>query len=178
MPVIEEDWGPLARSLGYPDARDMLTDMYVNQEQSLGKMSKALGFSTFAVRRRLINYRIPLRAKGGPNNVSKILQALTDEELFTDSQKELAVQLGVNPTSIYNERKRRKQEWSSASSAQSTSSSDTERSPSDTSCLPSTSSSQATSNSIEQEPLQETPSSLTTESMKESTEVQKSSSEQ
>ena len=63
MPAQKVNWNPLAKRLGYDDEREMLVDLY-KLLGGLKEVSSKLGYSTFAVRKRMRLYGIPLQRPG------------------------------------------------------------------------------------------------------------------
>lgn len=109
MPAIEESWQAIAATLGYRDEQSMLRSLYTEEEFSINEIAKILGFSSFNVRRRLIEHQIPLRSRGGPNKLGKrSLLNVSDEELNTSSYEEIAAKYHVHVSTVYAERRLRR----------------------------------------------------------------------
>ena len=62
--MLEESWKRDALRLGYTSEREMLKGMYSDRRMTLRDMAELLGYSTWAIRRRLILNKIPMRKKG------------------------------------------------------------------------------------------------------------------
>ena len=104
----EESWQGLADTLGFDSERTMLQHFYLEQGFSIRQMADKLGYSTFAVRRRLLSFGIELRRRGGPNGLGiTSLGHLTDEELFKTSPAELAKAYEVHISTVFTEKRRR-----------------------------------------------------------------------
>lgn len=108
MPIIEESWQPLADTLGYSDEQEMLQDLYLKQTMSLMQIARVLGVSHVNVRRRLLNHGVPLRGRGGPNRTKRRLESIPDSELFGPKVNMQAYYRKVHPSTIFAERRRRK----------------------------------------------------------------------
>lgn len=109
MPALEENWQPIALSLGYAHEKEMLKSLYEEDNFSIKDLAKLLGFAAWSVRRRLMIYGIPLRSRGGPNRTGKrSLLEVSDDELFGNTRDELAARYKVNPCTVSAERKLRK----------------------------------------------------------------------
>lgn len=110
MPILEESWQPLADTLGFPNEREMLNELYLLQRLSLSQIAKVLGVSHVNVRRRLLGHGIPLRARGGRNRTKRILADVPSAELFSPQVNIQAYQRGIHPSTIFAERRRRRDE--------------------------------------------------------------------
>ncbi len=107
MPVLEDDWAGVWKTLGFSSEKEMLVDLYVNNGLSLAELSGVLGYSTFSIRRRILNHNIELRPRGGLNNLGKrVLAEISDEELNL-STLEVAAKFNVCSSTVYSERKYR-----------------------------------------------------------------------
>jgi len=114
MPVTESDWTGLVKTLGYRSEREMLVDMYGTAAMSLSEIAKVLGFSTFAVRRRLMVHGIRLRERGGLHNAgNRKLKSVPDEILFGLTTEEIAAKYDAHKTTVWSERRIRKDGTSS-----------------------------------------------------------------
>jgi hypothetical protein len=61
------EWSCLYEHLGYPNTKDMLTDMYENKQMSTKAIGEKLGVDCGIVRLKLIKVGIPMRPRGGGN---------------------------------------------------------------------------------------------------------------
>jgi hypothetical protein len=107
-----ESWQPIADTLGFSSEEEMLKHLYIMQEFSLSQLRNILGYSTWAIRRRLIINGIPLRGKGGPNNRlgRRRLKELSDEELTQSSVVKTAEKHQVHISTVYAEIRLRERE--------------------------------------------------------------------
>jgi len=113
MSYLAESWGPVARTLGYANEREMLVDLYTAQGWSLEIIATALGFARANVRKRLLEHGVKLRGRGGRNALGhRKLAALSDAAL-SESIFKIAAVHNCHVSTVLLERKRRKQ-WSSA----------------------------------------------------------------
>lgn len=113
---LEQDWNPLAKELGYVNEYEMLKDMYETLLFSVREIAKVVGCSNYCVRKHLVDHGIKLRGRGGPQNQNKRkLININLEELFMEDAEELAAKYDLHSTSVYRERRLRKQEWISES---------------------------------------------------------------
>lgn len=121
MPILEESWLPLANTLGFSTEEEMLRHFYQQMNFSLSEIAKVLGVAPWSVRRRLLNLRILLRARGGPNRVGKRrLQDVSDSELKHISPTALAKFYDVHIATVFGEKRLRKaalgeKKWNSVS---------------------------------------------------------------
>ncbi len=107
MPYPVTSWNSEARALGFENEKEMLIDLYMLNNFSLTQIAKMLGYSYFAVRRRLIVWGISLRQRGGPNNNgNRRLRYLTNEELHANT-KLVATSYGVHIATVFAERRLR-----------------------------------------------------------------------
>jgi hypothetical protein len=107
MPAIEESWLEVAKTLGYENEREMLLQLY--QEFSINEIAKIIGYTAWSVRRRLLEQGVQLRSRGGPNKLGKrALINVSDEELASLSQLELAAKYKVCVATVYAERRLRR----------------------------------------------------------------------
>lgn len=114
MRTPEVDFTAEASTLGFVCERDMLAHFYLEQMFSIADLSHILGFSTFAVRKRLLVHGIPRRGKGGPNRIGKrYLAYVSDEELFNTSAGKLAAQHAVHIATVFAEKRLRAKKGSS-----------------------------------------------------------------
>lgn len=119
MPILENDWSDILNTLGFESERSMLQELYVEQRLSINQLAQAIGFSAFAVRRRLIVNNIPLRARGGPNHVKTKLSGVSDKILMSANRKRLAIHYNVHPSTISAEKRRRFKDGISSNSTDS-----------------------------------------------------------
>jgi hypothetical protein len=106
-----ENWQPLADTLGFRSEAEMLKELYCTQGFSLMQLKSILGYSVWAIRRRLIIHGVPMRGKGGPNNRigRRRLKHLTDEELKGRPAVRVAEERGVHLSTVYAEIRLRKE---------------------------------------------------------------------
>jgi len=152
MPILEESWNELARTLGFESEEKMLRSLYVDEGFSLNELASVVERSALTVRRRLILLRISLRGRGGPNRTGKrSLAHIDDRELKFSKPEELAKRENVHISTVFAEKRLRKalkgEEWNSLLSAPKTSSSTSGEEPSTTSFSPSTATEESTSSS-------------------------------
>lgn len=111
MRWTEESWRPAAEALGFTSEEEMLRNLYLLQKHSIKQIAHTLGYSTFAVRRRLLILNVQMRQRGGDKRSGKhFLKDVTHEELFTTPREKLAEKYGVDPSTVSVERQRRKKE--------------------------------------------------------------------
>lgn len=108
MPSLSEDWTPIANTLGYKDEVEMLQDLYVTQGFSVEDLAKRLGYSKNNVRRRLLFNDIPLRGRGGRNNLGKGYLANVPDDELKDVRK-AAANHSVHLSTVFKELKRRRE---------------------------------------------------------------------
>ena len=65
------DWHQIARNSNYRDEEEMLSDLYITKRLSIRDIAKVVGYSYKAVWNRLSRYKLDVRARGGPNHISK-----------------------------------------------------------------------------------------------------------
>lgn len=120
MSVIEESWRPVAQTLGFQSEEEMLKDLYVVQLFSLKELAHIVGYSPWSVRRRLIQHHIPLRGRGGDNRQSgkRKLSHIQLTKLMSVSPAALAVEYGVHISTVFAEKRLRREEWNSPQSVQ------------------------------------------------------------
>jgi len=107
-----ESWQPIAVTLGFEDESEMLKNLYIVQNFSLNQLRSILGYSTWAIRRRLILAGIPLKGKGGPNNRigRRRLKHVSDQELRERSAANVARDHQVHISTVFAEIRFRKKE--------------------------------------------------------------------
>ena len=110
MAIIEESWGPEAKTLGFPNETTMLKHLYLEEECSIHQIAKILGYSPWSVRRRLLMLRVPLRSRGGAANRAgrRKLKDVSDEELKMGGPPELAVRYDVSEATVFAEKRLRR----------------------------------------------------------------------
>lgn len=107
MPIAETDWTEVWKALGYTSEREMLIDLYLENFMSLSEISKVLGYSNIAIRRRLLSHRIPLRPRGGVNNLGKRKLKDIPDWVLKEPTERVAKALNVHASTIYAERRLR-----------------------------------------------------------------------
>ena len=108
MPAIEENWQPVADTLGFRDVEHMLKDLYLAMNFSIHDIAKVVGYSSFAVRKRLVMLGVPLRSRGGPNHAGhRKLVGVKNEELMKPP-REVAERFGVHLSTVFAEKRLRK----------------------------------------------------------------------
>lgn len=124
MSQLPESWEPIAKTLGYPDEKSMLVDLYEKEGLSITDLAKKLGYARNSVRRRLLEYGIKPRSRGGLNNLGMSkLRDVSDEDL--KHARMTAKKHGVCVSTVFKEAKRRKErECNSAQSPPSPTSSE------------------------------------------------------
>lgn len=103
-----EDWDLYSRKLGYKNEQDMLQDMYTNEELSISEIAGRLNVAQYSIQRRLDNYNIPRRKRGGANNSAeqtKKLFHLDQRIILTLSITKLSTEIGISTSLIYKYRK-------------------------------------------------------------------------
>lgn len=107
-----ESWQSVADTLGFRDEESMIKHLYAVQLFSLNEMSDILGYSSWAIRRKLIIYHVPMRSRGGPacRLGRRRLKHLTDKELFEEKANGLAIKHNVHLSTVMAERRLRKKE--------------------------------------------------------------------
>lgn len=113
----KKEWNIVFEALGYASEKAMLEDLYTKQGMSVNELSEHLGYSRNSIRLRLVDHRIKLRSRGGPNYKGK-LHLASDVDL--EDTKLAAVKFDVHLSAVHKERKRRG--WISPQSAQQTTS--------------------------------------------------------
>jgi hypothetical protein len=109
MPMPEESWLPIAQALGYTGEKEMLENLYLTQQMSINEIAFVLGYAGWTVRRRLLEYNIRLRSRGGPNKQGqRKLKDLSDDELTNLTALDLAAKYNVSQATVYAERRFRK----------------------------------------------------------------------
>jgi hypothetical protein len=118
---FDKDWHYLARSLGYGNKHEMLTDMYVTQALSLHQIGARLGCSPHCVGRNLQREQIDRRSKGGRNNPSYQTRKLymLDQRVMLGKDFTLVARgAGVSTSLLYHYRRLMKEgTWNSVQSA-------------------------------------------------------------
>lgn len=90
----------VAQAAGHEDYKSMLYDLYVVQRLSLSTIASQLDVTMGRIRRHLVRYQIPVRGKGGPNNVKVVV---TDDLVLEAAKYGIgatAQRLGVSVTTL------------------------------------------------------------------------------
>lgn len=105
--MLSESWQPIADTLGFKSEEEMLKHLYLSQSFSLLQMKQVLGYSTYAIRRRLIEFGIPLRSRGGPDNRlgRRKLKDISDSKLLTTKSEALAEEFKVHVSTVFAEKR-------------------------------------------------------------------------
>lgn len=93
------DWSDLLIT-GYSDIKNMLTDLYVNQNLGLEAVGNILGIHKDPLRKMLGKLQIPLKPKGrpGPKNIRiEKAQRKSKPRDFESAMKQEASRLGMRP---------------------------------------------------------------------------------
>lgn len=108
--AIEVSWLAEAKELGFETEAQMLSHLYDEQGFTISQIAKIVGYSTFAVRRRLTQLGVTFRARGGsgPRLGKRLLAALSDDQLFKSKVTDICDLHGVSPATVWSERKFRK----------------------------------------------------------------------
>jgi hypothetical protein len=73
---MESEWEIQADYLGYPDVETMMRDLYLNKQLSIGQVARRLGMGTATVTRKLRQFDISTRRRGGPNRYPQLFYKL------------------------------------------------------------------------------------------------------
>src|SRR5688500_1257199 len=93
---LEQRLKRTAKEQGYTGVGQMLRDLYVTQQQGLNLIMRQLMLSEHTLRKLMKLYAIPLRSRGGPNNVHVVLSPELLAEVVRDGVKAVATRLGVD----------------------------------------------------------------------------------
>jgi len=107
-PRFDHNWTDYARSIGYADEKDMLTDMYVIRELSLTQIADRLQCGTHTVNRHLNALNVTKRSRGGCNSQSNQTRKLfwLDQRIIHKlALNRLSQEVGVSPSMIYKYRR-------------------------------------------------------------------------
>lgn len=85
----------LAAKQGYPSYKDMLHELYVVQGKGLHEIAAMCHVFYRRTRKHLLRFGIPIRARGGPNNVKVVLTDVLVQEIIRDGVPAVAERLGV-----------------------------------------------------------------------------------
>lgn len=120
MPILDQSWNPEAQTLGYENEREMLIDLYNEQNFSIGQIAEVIGYSAFSVRKRLMMFGVSLKSRGGPNNRrgKRRLIDVSDEELFGTSPAKLAYAKNVHIATVFAEKRFRERKKGEAEAMQ------------------------------------------------------------
>lgn len=102
--VSAEDWTQMSMGLGYPNEEEMLRDLYIQQHMSIAQIAYALGYAYGNVYRRLCTLRIPMRPRGGANNNKRILECVSNTQLFNNPPALLAEEFAVHISTVFKEK--------------------------------------------------------------------------
>lgn len=91
----------VARASGFENYKAMLQELYVVQRTALVDLAKQLHITEGRVRKHLHRYGIPLRARGGPNNVKIVMTPELYREVCRDGVPAVAERLGVESGVLY-----------------------------------------------------------------------------
>lgn len=91
----------LAKGAGYASYPELLYDFYVARHYSLHECGARLGINWMRVRRHLERFEIPVRKRGGPNNVKVVLTEQLVGEIMRDGLAAVALRLGVSYSVLY-----------------------------------------------------------------------------
>lgn len=98
----------LAKQAGYESTEKMLRELYVEKRVSIDKLVARLFTTHRALYKVLRMYKIPIRKRGGPNNVKVVLTDALFAEICRDGAAAVAERLGVDVTTLRERLKRRK----------------------------------------------------------------------
>lgn len=106
------DWDKITKDKGYSTEKDMLKDLYVNQEWSTTEVSKLLNCSVATILDRMKRNNIKTRSKGVPpldwdmfvdkskyKNVKEMLEDMYNNP--KQSHFKMAKKLGVSSTTLF-----------------------------------------------------------------------------
>jgi hypothetical protein len=95
-----------ALTLGYSSEGEMFKDLYLVQCFSIKEVAKIIGIAGWVVRDRLLDLDVPLRPRGGVNNLgNRKLVSVSSEELRTVSVGKLCIKYKVHPSTVFAERR-------------------------------------------------------------------------
>jgi hypothetical protein len=99
-----DDWDIYARTLGYNNEKEMLTDFYTSQSLSISEIASRINVGHFTVKRHLEDLNIPLRTRGGnnaSNSQSKKMFHLDQRVVLSNFYNSLAPNIKVSPSMLY-----------------------------------------------------------------------------
>lgn len=106
-----EEWHVIATTLGFKHDKEMLEHFYAGG-MSIHEISSAIGFSTWSVRRKLLEYGVQLRGRGGPHHAGQSKLCKVDlKELFETKIADLVFKYDVHAATVANERRRRRKDY-------------------------------------------------------------------
>lgn len=107
-------WESTHKALGYQTEHEMFQDLYITQKMTLRELSGILGTGVNTVRTHLHAAGVPARPRGGKNRLGMSrVRSLPDSAL--EHPEKSAVDLGLHPSALYKEKRRRKEEKANAS---------------------------------------------------------------
>jgi DNA-binding transcriptional ArsR family regulator len=97
----------VAKHAGFSDYKSLLEQWYKIDGVSLEELAERLHISQLRVRKHLARYGIPLRKRGGANNVKVVLTNALLKEIAKDGIPAVSTRLGVSEGRLYT----RIQQW-------------------------------------------------------------------
>lgn len=94
-------WEMLARNLGHADETAMWKTLYVDRRISLQQLANQFASTPHSIRIRLQACQIPLRSRGGKNNLKVELTKELEAEIKEKGVLQTAKRLGVAPQTLY-----------------------------------------------------------------------------
>lgn len=91
----------MAKAAGYEDYKTLLYQLYTTQGMSISELSQRLLISQPRVRQHLLHYKLPIRGKGGANNVKVVMTDTLLREIMRDGVPIVAQRLGVDSVVLY-----------------------------------------------------------------------------
>lgn len=86
----------LAASLGFENTDKMLYELYVVQRTPLKELQAKLFTPMYTLRRRLEEICVPMRSRGGRNNVKSEITPELIDEVSRDGVTAVAMRLGID----------------------------------------------------------------------------------
>lgn len=91
----------VAKLAGFPDYKSLLQQRYQVECVSLQDLAENLHISQPRLKKHLEKYGIPLRKRGGANNVKIVLTAELIQEIARDGIPAVSMRLGVESSVLY-----------------------------------------------------------------------------
>lgn len=100
------DWEVFAKTLGFPGEKEMWAKLYTDQAMSIAEISRRLAVGSATIHQRLTKHQIPIRQRGGRNNLIINMSPELQEKVRQQGVTAVATEMGLSYNTLHKALKR------------------------------------------------------------------------